>query len=103
MSASPEQDMSYSSSTLRKASSSQSSWVGYFLNNNLGYSLVQVGLFEEAEPYLRAAIEIDPQRQNAYKNPGLSLQGQRRYSEAAISYLESVKTCPADPRAFKHL
>jgi tetratricopeptide (TPR) repeat protein len=80
-----------------------SSWVGYFLNNNLGYSLVQVGLFEEAEPYLRAAIEIDPKRLNAYKNLGLSLQGQRRYSEAAISYLESIKTCPADSRAFKHL
>jgi len=75
----------------------------YFINNNLGYSLVQVGLFEEAEPYLRAAIEIDPKRQNAYKNLGLSLQGQKKYSEAAIFYLESVKTCPADPRAFKHL
>jgi len=55
------------------------SWVWYFINNNLGYSLVQVGLFEEAEPYCRAAIEIDPKRHNAYKNLGLSLQGQKKY------------------------
>jgi tetratricopeptide (TPR) repeat protein len=80
-----------------------SSWVGYFLNNNLGYSMVQIGLFEEAEPYLRAAIEIDPKRHNAYKNLGLSLQGQRKYSEAVNFYLESIRTNPFDPRALKHL
>jgi len=77
--------------------------VWYLINNNLGYSMVQLGLFEKAEPYCRAAIEIDPKRYNAYKNLGLSLQGQKKYSEAVSLYLESIKADPTDPRAFKHL
>jgi len=75
----------------------------YFINNNLGYSLLQVGRFEQAEPYCRAAIEIDPAKHNAYKNLGLSLQGQARYNDAAISYLQSIRANSADPRALKHL
>jgi tetratricopeptide (TPR) repeat protein len=75
----------------------------YLINNNLGYSLVQLGQFENAEPYCRAAIEIEPRRYNAYKNLGLSLQGQGIYPEAALSFVESVKANPRDIRALLHL
>lgn len=75
----------------------------YFINNNPGYSLLQVGRFEAAEPYSRAAIEIDPAKYNAHKNLGLSLQGQAKYADAAISYLQSIRANSADPRALNHL
>lgn len=57
--------------------------VWYFINNNLGFSLNALGRFEEGEQYCRAAITIDRQRPNAFKNLGLALQGQRRFREAA--------------------
>ena len=79
------------------------SYICYFMNNNLGYSLIQLGEFEQAEPYCRAAIEIAPWRHNAYKNLGLSLQGQARYREAAESYILAIRAYPADPRALNHL
>jgi Tfp pilus assembly protein PilF len=49
--------------------------VQYFGNNNLGYSLIQLGRFDEAEDYCTAAIAIDEQRHNAHKNLGLVCQG----------------------------
>jgi len=71
----------------------------YFLNNNLGYSLNQLGRFTDGEPYCRAAIEINAARHNAYKNLGVSLTGQKRYAEAedivrrAIAILEISPGC----------
>ena len=75
----------------------------YLLNNNLGYSLNQIGRHGEAEAYCRAAIAIDPDRHNAHKNLGLSLQGQGRYLEAALCLLKAAQTDPEDLRALGHL
>jgi tetratricopeptide (TPR) repeat protein len=75
----------------------------YFLNNNLGYSLNQLGRHDEAEAYCRAAIAIDAGRHNAHKNLGLSLQGQGRYLEAARCLLEAAQAAPHDLRALGHL
>jgi len=71
----------------------------YFLNNNLGYSLNQLGRFTDGEPYCRAAIEINAARHNAYKNLGVSLTGQKRYAEAAVPFVQAARACPADRRA----
>jgi len=49
--------------------------VWYLIHNNLGYCLNHFGRFDEAEFYCRKAIEIDPARQNAYKNLGIALEG----------------------------
>ena len=75
----------------------------YLLNNNLGYSLNQVGRHAEAEAYCRAAIAIDPSRYNAYKNLGISLQGQGKYLEAAQCFLKAAQAAPDDLRALGHL
>jgi tetratricopeptide (TPR) repeat protein len=75
----------------------------YFLNNNLGYSLNQVGRHAEAEAYCRAAVAIDPGRYNAHKNLGLSLQGQGKYLEAAQCFLNAAQAAPDDLRALGHL
>ena len=70
----------------------------YFMNNNLGFCLCQVGRFKEAEGYCRAAIRIEPARSNGYKNLGLALQAQGRLPEAAGCFIEGVHACPEDIR-----
>jgi tetratricopeptide (TPR) repeat protein len=75
----------------------------YFLNNNLGYCLNQVGKYQEAEKYCRAAIDIEPGRHNAWKNLGIALQGQGLYAEAAMSLIHATNLCPTDSRALAHL
>jgi tetratricopeptide (TPR) repeat protein len=75
----------------------------YFLHNNLGYCLNQVGQCQEAEKHCRAAIEILPDRHNAYKNLGIALQGQGLYAEAAENLIHATRLFPADPRALAHL
>jgi tetratricopeptide (TPR) repeat protein len=75
----------------------------YFLNNNLAYSLNQIGRHDEAEAHCRAAIAIDAGRHNAHKNLGISLQGQGKYLEAAQCFLKAAQAAPDDLRALGHL
>ena len=75
----------------------------YFLNNNRAYCLNMLRRHGEAEGFCRAAIEIEPRRCNAWKNLGVSLQGQGRLAEAALSYCEATERGPSDPRAFRLL
>jgi Flp pilus assembly protein TadD len=75
----------------------------YLINNNLGYCLNQVGKHEEAEQYCRAAIKIDPERCNAYKNLGVSLEGQSRFADAARYFLLAIRKNVADSRSLAHL
>jgi tetratricopeptide (TPR) repeat protein len=77
--------------------------VKYFGNNNFGYSLIQLGQFDEAEDYCLAAIEVDVHRHNAHKNLGLVYQGQGRWLDAALSFLTAYELNPRDPRAWHHL
>lgn len=74
----------------------------YFLHNNIGYSLVQLGEFAEAETWCRKAVTIDSTRYNAFKNLGLALEGQGKYLEAAKS-LERASLMSPNPRAKAHL
>jgi tetratricopeptide (TPR) repeat protein len=78
-------------------------FVAYFAHNNLGYSLVQLRQYEDAEYYCRKAIKIDDKRYNAHKNLGLSLEGQGMFTEAAHCYICTVLANPRDPRAFRYL
>ena len=77
--------------------------VWYFINNNLGYCLNIFREYDRAEEYCRTAIRIDPERHNAYKNLGISLQGQGRLVEAANAFITAVRTNPQDPRALRFL
>lgn len=72
----------------------------YFGNNNLGYSLIQLGRFDEAEGYCLAAIELDTARHNAHKNLGLVRLEQKRWLEAAFCFTEAYRLCPGDKRAW---
>jgi Flp pilus assembly protein TadD len=77
--------------------------VKYFGNNNLGYSLIQLGRFDEAEDSCLAAIDVDAHRYNAHKNLGLARAGQGRWLDAALSLAEAARLCPEEPRAWLHL
>ena len=57
----------------------------------------------EAEEFCQAAIEIDPDRYNAWKNLGVSLEKQSKMEDAALSYCEATDRNPEDPRAFRLL
>jgi tetratricopeptide (TPR) repeat protein len=82
------------------AEGSQHEFLCYFGNNNLGYSLIQLQRFEEAEVYCLTAIEVDPGRHNAHKNLGLVRQLQNRWLDAAFCFAEAYRLCPQDPRAW---
>jgi len=75
----------------------------YFINNNLGYSLNTLNRFEEGERFCRAAIEIDRQRPNAFKNLGIALQGQQKFAEAAHCFVQATQADASDPRSLKLL
>jgi tetratricopeptide (TPR) repeat protein len=77
--------------------------VAYLINNNMGYCLNYAGRYQEAEPYCRKAIAINPERHNAYKNLGISLEAQGHINEAAQSYIRAVQVNAHDPRALMHL
>lgn len=75
----------------------------YYLHNNLGFSLNQLGRFAEAEPHCWQAIEIDPRRHNAYKNLGISLAALDRHREAAEFFVRATQRNAWDGRALRHL
>ena len=62
-----------------------------------------LGRHSEAEEFCQAAIEIDPDRYNAWKNFGISLEKQGKMENAALSYCEATERGPEDPRAFRLL
>jgi tetratricopeptide (TPR) repeat protein len=75
----------------------------YLLHNNLAYCVNQTGGHAEAETLCRAAIAMDPERHNAYKNLGVALEGQGRLAEAVDAFVQAVHHNPGDPRALRHL
>ena len=77
--------------------------VWYFIHNNLGYSLIQLGRHADAERCCRSAIDIDPARGNAHKNLGLALEGQGRFEDAARAYVAATQANAADARAYRRL
>ena len=77
--------------------------VCYLIQNNLGYCLNRRGRHAEAEPHCRRAIAINPDRYNAHKNLGLSLQGQEKFAEAARCFVKATRLCVSDGRAQHHL
>lgn len=78
-------------------------FIKYFIKNNLGYCLNILERFTEAEALCRDAIIIDPDRHNAHKNLGVSLQAQGKLSDAARSFIRATLLCPADKRALAYL
>jgi tetratricopeptide (TPR) repeat protein len=75
----------------------------YFIHNNLGFSLNQLGRFSDGERCCRQAIAINPQRSNGYKNLGLALQGLGVYRQAAEAFVAATQANASDNRSLGHL
>lgn len=71
----------------------------YVLQNNAAYCLNRLGRFKEGEQYCRRAIEVNWQRASAYRNLGVSLEGQSNFVAAAWAYVEAIRAESADGRA----
>jgi tetratricopeptide (TPR) repeat protein len=80
---------------------STSTW--YFIHNNLGFSLNQLGDPRAAIPFLEEAIQIDPARPNAYKNLALSFQALGDVERAAELFVAATQADASDSRSLAHL
>jgi tetratricopeptide (TPR) repeat protein len=75
----------------------------YFIHNNLGFSLNQVGDPRAAIPFLEEAIQIDPARPNAYKNLALSHEALGDVERAAELFVAATQADASDARSLAHL
>ena len=75
----------------------------YWLHNNLGYSLIQLGRPSEALPPLEAAVAIDATRPNAHKNLGLAHERLGAHAVAALCFVKATQADASDPRSLGHL
>jgi tetratricopeptide (TPR) repeat protein len=73
--------------------------VAYVLHNNIGFCLNSLARYSEGEAHCRDAIEVDWTRASAYRNLGISFQGQGNARAAAWALVEAVRADPADQRA----
>ena len=73
--------------------------VKYVLYNNIGYCLNALGRYPDGERHCRKALAIDWTRASAYRNLGVSFQGQSNLLGAAWALAEAAKADPADDRA----
>ena len=69
----------------------------------LGFSLNQLGHFEQGRVCCREAIKVDPKRCNAHKNCGLAEQGLGRFRKAARCFVAATDANARDPRSLDHL
>lgn len=77
--------------------------IWYWIHNNLGYSLNQLGKFVDGEECCRRALAITAKLPNAFKNLGLSLAGQGQYGDAAKCFIAATQANAGDPRSMLHL
>jgi tetratricopeptide (TPR) repeat protein len=77
--------------------------LAYLLHNNIGSCLNSEKRYREGEQFCRVAIQIDSGRSGAFKNLGISLQGQGDFVGAAWAYAEASRADPSDARAARLL
>ena len=77
--------------------------IWYFIHNNLGYCLNQIGKFAKGEECCRVAVLINPNLSNAHKNLGLALAGQGKNADAAKSFVRAIEATPGDTRSLVFL
>jgi tetratricopeptide (TPR) repeat protein len=75
----------------------------YFGNNNLGFSLNQLGRYADAIPYLRTAINIEACASYAHKNLALSYMGLGNFALAARGFIVATHANATDARSVAHL
>lgn len=74
-------------------------FAAYFLHNNLAYCLNLFGCHVEAERLALIAVQVDPGRPYAYKNLGVSLEGQGDFQGAFAAWVYATRVNAADDRS----
>ena len=72
-------------------------------NNMLGVTLFNQAKYPEAEPYLREAVDLDPNNAVMNCNLGDALYEQKKYPAAERYYRKAVQLDPNDQRNSEHL
>lgn len=75
----------------------------YLKLNSLGFCLNYLKRFEEAEKYLRKAVEYSPKQYNAWKNLGVSLEHMGQHEGALECYIKAIHFSQGEIRSKKHL
>lgn len=75
----------------------------YFRLDNIAFSLIFLKRFDEAEEYLRVAMDMIPQLPNAHKNLGVILEHRGQYKEAAERYFRGFWAGAKDRICALHL
>jgi tetratricopeptide (TPR) repeat protein len=75
----------------------------YLLFDSAGHCLNNLGRYVDAETYCRSAIAIDSTKGNAFKELGLSLEGQGDLIGAAWAWVEGTNADPEDQRSMNLL
>lgn len=75
-------------------------FAAYFLHNNLAYCLNLFGRHAEAERLCRVAIKVDAGRPDAFKNLGVSLEGQDDYLGAFEAWVQATRLDASDDCAY---
>jgi Flp pilus assembly protein TadD len=64
--------------------------------NNLAWLLNETGRHEEAEPYARQAVDMDPTVQHAWNTLGLVLLKRKRFDDAGNAFKKALKLADDD-------
>lgn len=75
----------------------------YDTNLNLSACYFQLGKYEQAEQYCQAAINIDPDKPQAYGNLGIIYDSQNRLYDAVKAYKRSLEAQTNQPRLLLNL
>ena len=70
---------------------------------NIGFILIKLGRFEEAETHLRRAIALNPQGRDAHLNLGEALYNQARHEEALEATRVAIEQAPDLSEAYANL
>jgi HEAT repeat protein len=75
----------------------------YFLQHNLGTTLLETGRTEKAVEELRRSLHLKEDYPYTHNNLGLALNRQGRYKEAVANYLRAIELFPQYHKAYNNL
>jgi len=71
--------------------------------SKLAFQLEKAGNYEQAKEYYQKAIDLDPDKYEAYTNLGLIYVSEGEYEKAIKCYQKTIKLIPDDWRCYYNL
>jgi tetratricopeptide (TPR) repeat protein len=70
--------------------------------NNIGYTLLNTGRYEESIPYFDRSIELDSERAFSFNNRGFAHSNLGKYEQAFADFRKSYNIDPSNPLLYKY-